>query len=85
MQMSSFSFLVLCFSWFYLTFSDPDVDPGDFLKKFGYIDLRPEMETGVLGMALVLCREFGCRDDANAWRKSTKEADKHKKLLQFRK
>jgi len=38
--MSSFSFLVLCFSWFYLTFSDPDVDPGDFLKKFGYIDLR---------------------------------------------
>ena len=49
MQMSSFSFLVLCFSWFYLTFSDPDVDPGDFLKKFGYIDLRPEMETGVLG------------------------------------
>ena len=31
-------------------------------------------------------REFGCRDDANAWRKSTKEADKHKNfLLQFRK
>ena len=23
-------------------------------------------------------REFGCCDDANAWRKSTKEADKHK-------
>ena len=23
-------------------------------------------------------REFGCRDDANAWRKSIKEADKHK-------
>ena len=31
-------------------------------------------------------REFGCRDDANAWRKSTKEADKHKIFfLQFRK
>ena len=30
-------------------------------------------------------REFGCRDDANAWRNSTKEADKHKILLQFRK
>ena len=31
-------------------------------------------------------REFSCRDDANAWRKSTKEADKHKIfLLQFRK
>ena len=31
-------------------------------------------------------REFGCRDDANAWRKSTKEADKHKNFfLQFRK
>ena len=30
--------------------------------------------------------EFGCRDDAKAWRKSTKEADKHKNfLLQFRK
>ena len=24
--------------------------------------------------------EFGCRDDANAWRKSTKEADKEKKF-----
>ena len=23
-------------------------------------------------------REFSCSDDANAWRKSTKEADKHK-------
>ena len=30
------------------------------------------------GGALVICREFGCRDDANAWRKLTKEADKHK-------
>ena len=31
-------------------------------------------------------RVFGCRDDANAWRKSAKEADKHKKfLMQFRK
>ena len=31
-------------------------------------------------------REFGCRDDANAWIKSTKEVDKHKFfLLQFRK
>ena len=39
-----------------------------------------------LSMALGSWREFGCRDDANAWRKSTKEADKHKKfLLQFRK
>ena len=27
---------------------------------------------------LVSWREFGWRDDANAWRKSTKEADKHK-------
>jgi len=26
----------------------------------------------------VLCREFDRRDDANAWRKSTKEVDKHK-------
>ena len=31
-------------------------------------------------------REFGCRDDANAWRKSTKEADNTQNfLLQFRK
>ena len=31
-------------------------------------------------------REFDRCDDANAWRKSTKEADKHKNLLlQFRK
>ena len=30
--------------------------------------------------------EFDCFDDANAWRKSTREADKHKNfLLQFRK
>ena len=36
--------------------------------------------------ALGSWREFGCRDDAKAWRKSTKEADKHKIfLLQFRK
>ena len=36
--------------------------------------------------ALVSWREFGCRDNANAWRKSTKEAAKHKIfLLQFRK
>ena len=35
---------------------------------------------------LVSWRELSCRDDANAWRKSTKEADKHKNfLLQFRK
>ena len=35
---------------------------------------------------LVSWHEFGCHDDANAQRKSTKEADKHKKfLLQFRK
>ena len=34
---------------------------------------------------LVSCREFGRCDDANAWRKSTKEADKDKIfLLQFR-
>ena len=40
----------------------------------------------ILMSALVSWREFGCRDDANAWRKSTKEADKHKNfLLQFRK
>ena len=25
--------------------------------------------------------EFGCRDDANAWRKSTKEADKDKNFF----
>ena len=38
------------------------------------------------GLALGSWREFGCRDDANVWRKSTKEADKDKKfLLQFRK
>ena len=29
----------------------------------------------VLGGALGSWHEFGCRDDANAWRKSTKEAD----------
>ena len=28
--------------------------------------------------ALGSCCEFGCCDDANAWRKSTKEADEHK-------
>jgi len=28
--------------------------------------------------SLVSCREFGHRDDANAWRKSSKEADKDK-------
>ena len=39
-----------------------------------------------LNPTLVSWHEFGCRDDANAWRKSTKEADKHKNfLLQFRK
>ena len=30
------------------------------------------------GISLGTWREFGCRDDAKAWRKSTKEADKHK-------
>ena len=36
--------------------------------------------------ALVIWREFSRGDDANAWRKSTKEADKHKIfLLQFTK
>ena len=25
--------------------------------------------------------EFGCHDDANSWKKSTKEADKHKIFL----
>ena len=36
--------------------------------------------------ALVICHEFSCRDNAIAWRKSTKEADKDKKnSLQFRK
>ena len=35
--------------------------------------------------ALVVWRELVCGDDANAWRKSTKEADKDKIfLLQFR-
>ena len=29
-------------------------------------------------LSLGSCREFGCRDGANGWRKSTKEADKHK-------
>ena len=28
-----------------------------------------------------ICREFGHGDDANAWRKSTKEADKDKDFL----
>ena len=32
----------------------------------------------------VICSEFGCGDDANAWRKSTKEADKTKKDLESR-
>ena len=37
-------------------------------------------------VSLGLCCEFGHCDDTNAWRKSTKEAEKHKKiLLQFRK
>ena len=30
--------------------------------------------------ALCICREFGHGDDANTWRKSTKEADKDKKF-----
>ena len=30
-----------------------------------------------IGCPLGSWREFGCHDDANAWRKSTKEADKH--------
>jgi len=30
-----------------------------------------------IGCTLGSWREFGCRDDAKAWRKSTKEADKH--------
>ena len=35
---------------------------------------------------LVTCPEFGHCDDANTWRKSTKEADKDKNfLMQFRK
>ena len=47
----------------------------------GYIE-----ELTRISQSLVSWREFGCRDDANAWRKSTKEADKHKIfLLQFRK
>ena len=33
---------------------------------------------------LINCCEFGYGNDANAWRKSTKEAEKEKKL-QFRK
>ena len=31
--------------------------------------------------ALCICREFGHGDDANTWRKSTKEADKDKDFL----
>ena len=35
---------------------------------------------------LDICREFSCGDEANAWRKSRKEADKDKDfLLQLRK
>ena len=44
--------------------------------------ITSELSSSTLGS----WREFGCRDDANTWRKSTKEADKHKNfLLQFRK
>ena len=34
-----------------------------------------------LEQALGSWREFGCREDANAWSKSSKEADKHKKFI----
>ena len=42
-----------------------------FLKEGTNIDIRTSS-------ALGSWREFGCCDDANAWRKFTKEADKHK-------
>ena len=45
-----------------------------------------EQTNFLLTTSLVSWREFGCRDDANAWRKSTKEADNTQNfLLQFRK
>ena len=48
--------------------------------------LYESMTKTYLNTSLGSWREFGCRDDAKAWRKSTKEADKHKNfLLQFRK
>ena len=38
-------------------------------------------EKSLLNSALGSCCEFGRRDDANAWRKSTKEADNTKKIF----
>ena len=32
----------------------------------------------LIGWPLVICCEFSCHDDSNAWRKSTKEAEKDK-------
>ena len=59
---------------------------GSFLSTSGTMD---PLSTSCLGKqrwegrrplncTLGRWREFGCRDDANAWRKYTKEADKHK-------
>ena len=62
------------------TLSDPD-EP----ECMEEVNISNQDGSGV-EEALVSWREFSCSDDANAWRKSTKEADKHKKnLLQFRK
>ena len=46
--------------------------------QFQYIYyLVPKSFVSSSALALGSWREFGCRDDANAWRKSTKEADNH--------
>ena len=53
--------------------------------KYGMATLSPVLYVSMF-VTLGSWREFGCCDDAKAWRKSTKEADKHKNfLLQFRK
>ena len=38
--------------------------------------IRAKTQLGTHTVALVICCEFGHGDDANTWRKSTKEADK---------
>ena len=51
-----------------------------FLKK-GFFRNQTFLKFKILQISLVSCREFGHRDDTNAWRKSRKEADKDKKIF----
>ena len=56
--------------------------------QFSSINQRLQLDTIQYHVTLPqdICHEFVCSDEANAWRKSTKEADKDKYfLLQLRK